>query len=244
MNASKVMNNGPFGTAQRTSVAHVLNALVEYGIPLRVVKEINEVHNGVIEINGYEFGKYRYFDNIEQPLFYFDDKSHMRQPSVTDPETGISKTAFRLNVTFNGIPCLWVNQNQSTPEFRDFISNKFFTCDCKEHSYVLGVAAGAVDNDNDGNYCIEFLNSEGIQDFVNYVNENYNVQKGLQEQQTFTVSTYEHRVAAHARYSKYFTRVSEKNNKVMADFDDITDANELFKALQALDVPVFKNFMV
>lgn len=239
-----VTNSGPFGVCARESLEHVRNALFGHGLPLRLIESL-QIGASVIIRNDKKFGEYRYLEQFEQPLFYFYEKSYMRQPVVTDPETGISKITFRLNMNINGVPCLWISPQQSTPEFRDFIYNKFMACSHNEHSHKLGIAAGAVDSDNpDGSYSVEFLNPQGIQEFLDYVNQNYMVQQSLQEEPVFTVSTYEHRIAPHARFSKHFTRVSEKNNKVMADFDNIIDASELYKALETLGLPVFKNFTV
>ena len=238
-----VTNSGPFGVSSRESLEHVRNALFGYGLPLRLVESLQIVENTITR-NGKKFGEYRYLDQFEQPLFYFHDKQYMRQPVVTDPETGISKITFRLNINVNGVPCLWIGLHQSTPEFREFIYNTFFDSSHKGLQYQLGITAGAVDSDNpDGSYSVEFLGQQGIQEFVDCVNQNFMIQQSLQEEPVFTVSTYEHRIAPHARFSKHFTRVSEKNNKVMADFDNIIDAYELYKALESLGVPVFKNFM-
>jgi uncharacterized protein YwqG len=92
-------------------------------------------------------------------------------------------------------------------------------------------------------YRLEFWDEHNAQEFVDYVNEIYNVQSSL-KQQVFSVWTYAHRIASHAKYSNYFSRVKDKDkNTVVADFDNFVDANELFSAVQALNVQVFKNFM-
>jgi hypothetical protein len=63
----------------------------------------------------------------------------------------------------------------------------------------------------------------------------------------FTVSTYQSWIDKNFEYSKHFSR--SKNNPaplqptVYADFDNIIDAAELYRTLNSLGVPVFKNFM-
>jgi hypothetical protein len=66
--------------------------------------------------------------------------------------------------------------------------------------------------------------------------------------QKFTVSTYQSWIEKHSEYAKHFTRSKSnpaplKQDTVYADFDNIIDANELYRALNSLGVPAFKNFM-
>lgn len=64
--------------------------------------------------------------------------------------------------------------------------------------------------------------------------------------QKFTISTYQSWIDKHNQYAKHFTR-SQDNGRIQpsvyADFEDMVEAYELYSALNALGVPVFKNFM-
>lgn len=64
----------------------------------------------------------------------------------------------------------------------------------------------------------------------------------------FTVSTYQSWIEKHSEYAEHFTRSKNnpaplKQDTVYADFDNIIDAAELYRTLNSLGVPVFKNFM-
>jgi hypothetical protein len=64
----------------------------------------------------------------------------------------------------------------------------------------------------------------------------------------FTVSTYQSWIEKHNECAKYFTRSKSnpaplKQDTVYADFDNIIDAAELYRTLNSLGVPAFKNFM-
>lgn len=79
------------------------------------------------------------------------------------------------------------------------------------------------------------------------VNDTVNDSASGVQHKTFTVSTYKSWIEKHSEYAKHFTR--SKSNPfpvqptVYADFDNITDAVELYRDLNSLGVPVFKNFM-
>lgn len=240
-------NSGPFGTSVRMSLGHVLNALCKYGVPLREVESF-QVGNNLIKKGEIVIGRYGYFNGIDQPLFSFENQSHLTHLTVVDPESSAFKTVFRLNLSHHNSAGLLILGDQATPELHEFITTKLFTQEEDAPGYSLRRNSGAFFEGGKGDphgqwIYIEFNKSEGAQAFVDYINKNYMVEKSTSPQRTYTISTFEHRIAPHAKYSKYFTRYVEKNNKVMADFDNITDAEELYKALHALNLPVFRNYL-
>jgi hypothetical protein len=226
--------------------------MVQYGIPTRIVKEeVQDVVNGIITTGkGNVFGKYRYFSGIDNPLFYFNNPNYMKQPVAVDPETGSIKPMFRLNLSVHEDTAgLSVFGDIATPELHDFMRMMLnLNGDVDDERYSLTMDSGATfqdgSKDREGKRIhIVFWNSEGAQFFVDYVNKNYKVQKHAFPQQVYTISTYAHRVAAYPKYSKFFTRTKEPNNQVMADFDSIEDAHELYNSLRAADIPAFKNYV-
>jgi hypothetical protein len=171
-------NSGPFGTAQRGSVNHILNALNHFGVPLGVTQGV-QVGGEDITLNGQVVAKYRYFDGIDQPLFLVMDKHYMRNPVVVDPETGISKPVFRLTFSPRGSPCMTVEEDINSVEFFEFYVKKLVTVGNLSLGSQLKVNSGAVMNEYIDAYeqkkysCVEFWDHIHAQAFVDYVNENY-----------------------------------------------------------------------
>jgi hypothetical protein len=251
-------NNGPFGICPKRSIGYVLNAMVQYGIPEHTVKEIQDVvgdavGGSILTAKGDLFGEYRYFQGIEQPLFNFHDEKYMKQPVVADPETGVVKPVFRLNLSADeGAAALIVSDRFATSELYCFIK-EMVNIDAdsaayKKYELTMNANAALSDNKyfNSEGRCVHvvFWNPSEAQAFVDYINENYMVQKSAEVQRTYTISTYAHRIDAYPKYSKHFTRAGQKNNSIMADFDDITDAEELYRALRSADIPAFKNYLI
>jgi hypothetical protein len=181
-----VTNSGPFGTAQRGTISHILNALNHFGVPLGVSQGVR-VGQEDITLNDRIIAKYKYFEGISQPLFFVYDTHYMRHPIIVNPETGTTRTVFRLSMTEREveygneltrlIPNLIMHESDVTPEFREFIKqiwSKVGELDDVRHT--LSTDSGAIFNGivlDCGHINIEFWNSKGAQAFVDYVNNNY-----------------------------------------------------------------------
>lgn len=61
----------PFGNYERGTIGHVLNALVDWGIPLTTVENIQFSMEGNLNLRNTCIGCYKYVDGFELPLFFF-----------------------------------------------------------------------------------------------------------------------------------------------------------------------------
>jgi hypothetical protein len=65
-------------------------------------------------------------------------------------------------------------------------------------------------------------------------------------EKVFTISIFERQIALYPAYAKYFTRRSGEgmSAKALADFDNVVDAQELYRTLNMFKLPVFKNYLI
>lgn len=179
-------NSGPFGTARRGTVNHVLNALNQFGVPLGISQNCG-IGGENITLNNQVIARYRYFDSIDQPLFFIKDKYYMKHPVVSVPETNEVKTVFRLTLSPNSeYPWLSISGHQATSELRRFImlmchpsSDDDFSCELLDEPHEM---FNGLDH-SDIPIIVEFRNSKSAQAFVDYLNENYKVKSEHGQQQ-------------------------------------------------------------
>lgn len=181
--SSQVTNNGPFGVYERGSAGHVMNAMYESGVPIRIIEEINFSNGSELMLYGKVFGRYKYFDGIDQPLFYFQDEIYNRQRMVVDPEARTAKPEFRLGLSVQGTPGLTISGPEASVELHEFIRHNCLTNYMDAPGYKLSHESGAFfqggSNDPHGEWIfIEFWKPKGAQAFVNYINNNYVVNMG------------------------------------------------------------------
>jgi hypothetical protein len=178
MNASKVTNNGPFGTCERGTTGHVLNAMCECGVPLHIVEEVGFSNGSTLMYKGKEFCKYKYFDGIDQPLFRFETQSYNEQWMVADPETRTTRPKFRLGLSVQDTPGLTINGSDASVELHEFIRCQCLTNYMDAPGYNLSQESGAFfqggAHDPEGQWIfIEFWKPKGAQAFVDFINNNY-----------------------------------------------------------------------
>lgn len=165
-----------FGNYERMSAGHVLNSLHDYGIPLMIAEEVMFNSDGTINYRGHNFARYKYFDGIEKPLFYFNDRHWNDQPATS--HDGQIVPLFRLNLSHHMTPGLTISGDLVTKHLWDFINHMMRESRMDHEEYKLRSAAGAFfqgghAGPQDRFIYIEFWKPEGAQAFVDYINENY-----------------------------------------------------------------------
>lgn len=176
--ASKVTNTGSFGTYERGTSGHVLNALCECGVPLHIAEEVNFSNGSTLMYMGEEFCKYKYFDGIDQPLFRFQSEAYGRQAMMTNPEEGTLKAHFYLCLSVQDTPGLVIRGPDASVTLHEFIRYTCLTNDTRQPGYKLTQDSGAYFQGGserpEGEFIfIEFWKPKGAQAFVDFVNENF-----------------------------------------------------------------------
>ena len=179
--------NGPFGRYQRASTGHLLNALCAFGIPLNTVEDIHTKtipHTTTLELwhRSTYFGKCRYFEGIDRPLFNFEDRRFMEQ-QIEIGEDGVKKPKFRLVLSGNDTPGFIIWGHDATPELHDFLVTSTLAPMGSTAERYKQVPLAAVESsaffqggksDLESRYFfVEFFVAQGAQAFMDYVNENY-----------------------------------------------------------------------
>ena len=198
---SEIKINGPFGNYPVKGLGGVLNALCAEGVPLHVVESVTlgEKHGEymLVKQGSDEFARYKYFEGIDLPLFYFQGKSYGHQEVMwNDKDELVPK--LKLSMYLHGTASLVVRVDRDgdvfTNELYQFISEIMFSniSHVSEISpdwmiknntqYKLRQAAGAFFQGGSGGpekewLYIEFALPQGAQAFVDYINNNF-VYKG------------------------------------------------------------------
>lgn len=170
-------NFGPFGNYERSSTGHVLNALSHLGIPMHVVESVQFAEDREMKLHGKLFGKYKYFEGIEQPLFLFFGTNYNQQKMVIQQDKSL-RPAFHLCLSNHDTPGLIFSGREATVELHEFMTGLLSANHIDDPRYHLRQTAGAFFQGGhqrpDGEYIyIEFWQPKGAQAFVDYVNENY-----------------------------------------------------------------------
>jgi hypothetical protein len=160
----------------RSSIGDVLFHLRKHGVPETIAGSVT-VGDEQIKYGGKHFARYKYFDDIEQPLFNFVDGSYRQQPIMVE-EGGTQKPMFRLSLGPHDNPSLIFEGHDATPELHDFIRSECLTQWMDKPGYQISKDSGAFfqggSHDRDGKYIyIEFWIPRGAQTFVDFVNSNY-----------------------------------------------------------------------
>lgn len=170
-------NVGPFGKYDRGTTGHVLNALCHLKIPLIIVEALEFTGtDGKLNWAGKEFVHYKYFDGIDQPLFYFQERKFNQQSMIMNEDNSL-KPDFHLSLTTNDSPGLIVTGPIATPELQEFIRG-MLTNWTSDPCYKIHTDAGAFfqggSNDPNGGYIyIEFWKPAGAPAFVDYLNSHF-----------------------------------------------------------------------
>jgi hypothetical protein len=178
MNVSKVTNSGPFGKYERGSAGHVMNALHECGVPIRIIEDVSFSNGSDLMYNGKEFCKYKYFDGIDQPLFRFQGTTYGKQRMVVNPEAGTRRPQFHLGLSVQDTPGLMIDGPEASVELHEFIRYTCLSNFMNQPGYKLKNDSGAFFQGGserpDGEFIfIEFWKPKGAQAFVDFINNNY-----------------------------------------------------------------------
>ena len=172
---------GPFGSYERESVGHILNALYHWGVPLNTVEQVQVSGDGEIKLNETLFARYKYFDGIEQPLFFFRDTVFNKQRFLTsktkETEESVLIPDFRLLLSSHGTPGFIIDGQDATPELGYFL-RRTLTNLTTDHWYKIHQEAEAFfqggSNDFKGQwFYIEFWKPKGAQAYIDKLNEEY-----------------------------------------------------------------------
>lgn len=175
-------NTGPYGQYTRKSLGHILNALCHWGIPLNVVESLHSTPDGEIRDNKNQvFARYKYFDGIEQPLFYFtaihNYNDHLYTVEQIDGHDEIQPN-FRLQLSSKDTPGLMVDQKILATPVLHAIFNRTLTNYMNDPWYEVHKKAGAFFQGGYGSpegeyFYIEFWQSKGAQAYIDRLNSEY-----------------------------------------------------------------------
>jgi hypothetical protein len=164
----------------RKTVGHILACLLEWGIPLNTVETLSvrgEENSCVVITSQREvFARFKYFDELKQPLFQFREDSYNQQHYVLSGD-GKLKPRFRLQLSPHDTPGLVFSGNIATPHLHCFIQ-RTLTQYTTDPWYDVHKAAAAFfqggSHDQNGNYIyIEFWSPGGAQAYVDKLNAEY-----------------------------------------------------------------------
>lgn len=166
---------GIFGDHNRGSMGSILNALHKWGVPLNIVESVT-VENGHIKYKDEFFARYKFFDGIEQPLFYFQSDSYNQLcHKVSSNSTGKLISTFSLVLSPHDTPGMISRYN--VPGLHSFLRRTLtnYTTDpwYRVHQDAGAFFQGGSESPNSDWYYIEFWKPEGAQAYVNKVNEEF-----------------------------------------------------------------------
>ena len=177
---SKKMNTveGPFGSYDHGTPGAVLNHLVRgENVPLSVVETL-QIGKEVIMKGNEQVGMFKWFDGISTPcvLWLVPSAHAYREPKVII-KNGISVPQFRPSLCVHGTPALEVSGEWATPALHWFLQG-MLTNWTDDERYKLHQAAGAFfqggHSDPNGKwFLMEFWKPEGVEAFIQYINEHY-----------------------------------------------------------------------
>ena len=184
--------SGPFGNYPRHSSGAVLNALCSAGVPLITVERLT-ILDGCVKDGPNEFARYKWFDGIDQPLFYFQNDSFGRQKAIWGEDKKLHPK-FHLSLFHHGNASLVIYKQRDRDLFTEhlytFIKG-FITANIshvteessqwmkqnhemyKIRQNAIAFFQGGSNSFDEGFIYIEFWKPEGAQAFVDYINNNF-----------------------------------------------------------------------
>lgn len=173
---NKVQLRQPFGNYERKSLGHILNSLVTTrNIQLRTVESVTIHWNGTINLNDKLFGKYKYFENIELPLFYIKDQYF--QQNYIKLENGKLLPQFIPVLNMEGNPGFTYTRGYPNQKLYDFVTkilSKETTPEWLElNNNCWPVMRNKMEDSSDGYFFVEFCKPEGIVQWIDKLNSEY-----------------------------------------------------------------------
>jgi hypothetical protein len=172
-----------FGNYPKGSAGHVLNSLVDVGVPLQIVDKVG-IGAWIVSYNGEILARFKNFEEIEQTLFCFKDKAYSQQ--FTTVLNGDVKPCFKLLLNQNDKPALIVTDKlvtQRLVEFIELMLNRvtaigfdmlFAIVKASSPTVLAKPSPKDYNGDSQSLYLeIQFDNPNGAQAFVDYVNVNF-----------------------------------------------------------------------
>lgn len=189
---TEVKINGPFGLYPRNTGGAILNSIYAMGVPLSTVERLT-IDDGRVLNGPKEFARYKWFEGITQPLFYFQSDVYGRQNVIWSDDKKL-RPKFHLSLYHHGSASLVIYKQREkdlfTQELYDFIKqfiaanvahvteNSSDWAKKNNEMYNIRQKAGAFfqggsNSFDEGFIYIEFWKPEGAQAFVDYVNNNF-----------------------------------------------------------------------
>ena len=172
----------PFGEGQKGTTTYTLNSLYYYGVSLEVVQTlvvdkfcINKI---IDEQFSEKFADYKYFDDIDYPLFRFKNKLYKQKVKLVKKEgKSFYKPIFSLSLSTQRTACLLIEDAYASEELFKLVT-KSFTNDNKSEWFNLVQQSKARftegrNKPNDKYILIEFLNPSKAQAYVDKLNKKY-----------------------------------------------------------------------
>jgi hypothetical protein len=187
--------SGPFGSYPYNSAGAILNSLCHEGVPLNKVESV-QISENTITYGGKEFARYKFFDGIDKPLFYFQDTAYGRQTAIWYDDQGkkVLKPKFKLSLHTHGSVSLVISEFKDKSLFTEdlwyFIKTMMYANlsfvdenstqgeKTENEMYKLKKDSGAFfqggsESPKSEYIYIEFWNPKGAQAFVDYINNNF-----------------------------------------------------------------------
>lgn len=193
---TEIKISGPFGIYPLKSGGGVLNSLCAERVPLNTVERLTIMGDGTLKDGEETFARYKYFNGIDKPLFFFTKDNYARQDAMwhTVDDKKVLRPHLKLSLYLHDNASLVLYQPRDgsvfTEELYDFI--KYFIGANISHinetspdwmkqnheMYKIRQDAGAFfqggsDGFQNGFLYIEFWKPEGAQAFVDYINNNF-----------------------------------------------------------------------
>lgn len=191
---SQVKTSGPFGNYSHGSAGAVLNGLCNIGVPLNKVEQVKISKDLVLESDEKStFARFKWFEDIEQPLFFFTNDVYGRQSAMWGDDKKLH-AKFHLSLYVHDSASLLIYKDREkdlfTEELYDFmkmflganvshVTENPSAWEKQNHEmYKIRQKAGAFFQGghrsfDDGFIYIEFHQPKGAQAFVDYVNNNF-----------------------------------------------------------------------
>lgn len=179
---------GPFGKAPHGSSQALLNHLSRsFQVPTTVLEQL-QIDDWQIKYEGKMIGRYKWFDEIDRPLVKwsvaefdrYSAHSFIHHEQKDEKTGGVSRfflPKFGPTLSCHGTPVFEISGNRATPELYDFLWG-MLTNNIRDERYKISKDAGALFQGGYGSrdgkwFMIEFWRPEGVEEFIDYLNNNY-----------------------------------------------------------------------
>lgn len=166
--------SNPFGNYDKGTMGHILNALHAFGIPITTVENLILSTDQEVYMGSKLYAKWRYFDDIEQPLFYFTNEFFMTQKYEMKEDSSLVPKFVPL-LTIGRQPCFY-HQAPVSENLRNFLINALASKDgewSEVNKKCLPRFKTGKDNTYEKDICITFSESDGLEEWFKLLNTQY-----------------------------------------------------------------------